>query len=113
VINLTARYPNTVFQSVASTQLINQVNSINASGIPNLNFSKKYLSANIGTSPDGRGARTSQIDTLINSDSTYAFQNLAEAKAYALQAAAQMVNNATVYVENTQPTYYQIIVWTR
>lgn len=111
MINLTSQYPNTTFLPVGTTQLTAQINSINSSGIINKDFPKKLLRANVGTAPDGSGAKTSQIDVLINGNSTYAFQNLASAQEYAQEAGAQMVNNANYYVENVQPGFYQIVVW--
>lgn len=111
MINLTSQYPNLPFLPVGMTQLINQVNYINTTGIINKDFAKKYRRPNIGTAPDGSGVPTSQIDALINSDALYAFQNLHDARTYALQGANQMANNPCYYVENVTPTYYQAVVW--
>lgn len=113
MINLTVQYPNTVFLPVGSTQLQARINLINTTGINTLAFPKKYRRANIGLAPDGSGARASQIDALIGNSTTYAFQSLADAKTYALEAASQMVNNATAYVENIQSGYYQIMIWSK
>ena len=111
MINLTSTYPNVPFLAVGQSQLSAQVNLINSTAINTTIFPKKYGRANIGTAPDGSGASTTQFDVLINPNSTYAFQGLKDAQTYAQQAANQQINNACYYVENIQPTYYQIVVW--
>lgn len=111
MINLTSQYPNQVFLPVAVTQLTNQVNAINASGIPNRQFPKKYGRGNIGFAPNGSGAATTQIDVLINGNTPIGFLNLKDAQSYAQQAANQTINNACYYIENIQPSYYQLVCW--
>lgn len=113
MLNLTPQYPNQIFLSLASSQLIAQVDAMNSSGILNRKFPKKFGRGNTGLAPDGSGAITTQIDVLINSNATYAFQNLNSARSYALEAASETINNACFYIENNpiQSGYYQIIVW--
>lgn len=110
MINLTSQYPSQTFLPVAATQIINQVNSINSSRIINRNFPKKFGRLS-GAAPDNSGAVTTQIDVLINGDATYGLPRLNDAQSYAFQAAGQVVTNPSFYVENVQPSFYQIVVW--
>lgn len=113
MINLTSQYPNQIFLAVASSQLMAQVDAINASGIMNKTFPKKYGRTNAVPAPDNSGAKVTQVDVLINPNATYAFQNLTTARSYALQAANDGSNNPCFYVENNQAAqgYYQVICW--
>ncbi len=112
MINQTSLYPGQTFLSAAGTQIVSQIDTINSSNIPNRSFPKKYGRTN-GTAPNGSGVVATQIDVLINPNAQYAFQNLNEARNYALEAANQVVNNPCYYVENNQVAngYYQIVVW--
>lgn len=110
--NQTAQYPAQAFLPVASTQLIAQVDSINASGVLNRRFPKKFGRLN-GTDPTNLGKPATQIDVLIGANDQYRFQNLNDARNYALECAAEVVNGACCYVENNQASqgYYQVVVW--
>ncbi len=110
MINLTTTYPSQQFLSVAQSQIISQVDAINASGIPNRRFPLKFGRIN-GTAPDNSGSPATQIDVLISGSATYGFQNLNDARNYALQAGNEVVNNSDFYVENVQPGYYQAVIW--
>ena len=112
MINLTSRYyANVSFLPVATTAIQNQINTQNTTGINRLNFVMKSRRQNVGIAPDISGSQMSQIDVLINPNATYAFPNLQTAQTYALQAANETVNNASYYIENINPGFYQLLVW--
>lgn len=111
MINLTSTYPGQTFQPVATTQVANQVNTINSSAIPTTQFPMSFIRSNVGIAPDSSGSQMSQVDVLLGNVSLNSFQNMTTARQYALASANQTVNNASYYIENVQPTYYQALVW--
>ena len=111
--NVTTQYPNSVFLAPAITTLQTQVNLINNTGVINKDFPKKIRRVNIGLAPDGTGSLMSQIDAIITPGTTslYSFASLGDAQRYCLEGAAQMVNNASYYIESFTTTTYSMLVW--
>ena len=116
MINVTSQYVTQTFLPYAYASLQTQINTANSSRVTTLKFPMKLGRANAGSAPDNSGAIMTQIDVYFNSNAFYAFQNFAVGQQYALQAANEVVNNASYYIENNQASninngYYQILVW--
>lgn len=111
MINVTSQYPAQTFLSVASSQIISQINGINASAVRSLGFPRVYSRTSLtGVAPDGSLAKMYQFDCLINPNAEYAYQSVQFAQQIVREAAAAQGNE--YYIEAALvPQYYQILAW--
>lgn len=112
MINVTSQYAAQTFLSPASTQIISQINGINASAVRSLGFARTYTRPAFAvTAPDGSLAKMFQIDCMINPNAEYAYQVASFGQQMVREAAAAQGYEYYIEVSPIPAGYYSILTW--